>query len=533
MCVHVGKHPRGERTQSHDKMQAMAQAPPDLIGRLAVHYQLINMQQLATATQEQGRNPQARLGELLVQLGFINQTQLAQLLEAQRQYLSQQGGSSGGGAAPARPPTARRAGGTIVGQAPAPAHANIPGLPGGRRPRPKPPAAPAAPPQSPPAPPSPNRAQTGSQPRHAQSGPQAQPRPEVRVDPQRLQWLHRVLARGCEMDASDVHIHSGSPVKVRVYHALNVLMPDVLSAQEAESVLIPAMTPAQREVYFQKGEIDFTYAVPHVGRFRANIYNQQTGPCGCFHYIPEEPPHITDLGLPTSIARVVNHTNGIVLVTGAAGSGKTSTMAALINLINEERADHILSIEDPIEYVHASKRGIVNQREVTRHTHSFAAALHSALREDPDVICIGELRDLETISLAMSAAETGHLVIGTLHTQGCIRTINRIIGAYPPSQQPQVRTMLSESLRAIISQKLIARADHSGMVLAYELLIANVASANLIRENRTFQLGQVLQMGRGRGMRAMDESLMELVRQGLITKQTAAREADDPRPFSS
>ncbi|MGD8862281.1 MAG: PilT/PilU family type 4a pilus ATPase [Myxococcales bacterium] len=517
----------------------MPQAPPDLIGRLAVHYQLISMQQLAAATQEQGRNPQARLGELLVQLGFINQTQLAQLLEAQRQYLAQQGDGAGGAppppAQPARPPAARRAGGTIVGQAPAPAQANIPGLPGGRRPRPRPPAGPAAPRQAPPrpSPPSPGRAQTGPEPRHARSGPQAQPRPEVRVDPQRLQWLHRVLARACEMDASDVHVHSGSAVKVRVYHALNVLIPDVLSAQEAESVLIPAMTPEQREVYFEKGEIDFTYAVPHVGRFRANIYNQQTGPCGCFHYIPEEPPHITDLGLPTSIARVINHSNGIVLVTGAAGSGKTSTMAALINLINEERADHILSIEDPIEYVHPSKRGVVNQREVNRHTRSFAAALHSSLREDPDVICIGELRDLETISLAMSAAETGHLVIGTLHTQGCIRTINRIIGAYPPSQQPQVRTMLSESLRAIISQKLIPRADHSGMALAYELLIANVAASNLIRENRTFQLGQVLQMGRGRGMRSMDESLMELVRQGAITKQAAARDADDPRPFQT
>ena len=188
-----------------------------------------------------------------------------------------------------------------------------------------------------------------------------------------------------------------------------------------------------------------------------------------------------------------------MLITGPAGCGKTSTMAALVNLLNEERSDHMLSIEDPIEYLHVAKRCVVNQREVNHHTRSFAAALRSALREDPDVICIGELRDLETISLAMSAAETGHLVLGTLHTQGAIRTINRIVGAYPPAQQSQIRTMLSESLRAVISQRLIPRADGSGMALAYELLLVNVAVANLIRENRTFQLGSVLQTGTQQG----------------------------------
>jgi twitching motility protein PilT len=353
----------------------------------------------------------------------------------------------------------------------------------------------------------------------------------VAYNPQRVQWLHRVLDHACSIDASDVHLHAETPVKVRVYHQLRDLMPDVLGKADVESVLVSVMTSEQREIYFRHGEVDFTYAVPSVGRFRTNIYNQHGGPAGCFHYIPAEPPTLGDLGLPNAAARLINHQNGIVLITGPAGSGKTSTLAALINLLNEERADHVLSIEDPIEYLHTSKRAVVNQREVNRHTRSFQAALHSALREDPDVICIGELRDLETISLALSAAETGHLVMGTLHTQGVIRTINRIVGAYAPSQQGQVRTMLSESLRAIISQKLIPRADGKGMVLAYELMMANVAAANLIRENRTFQLGQVLQMGRSRGMRAMDESLMELVKAGTITKRAAAHEAEDPRPF--
>ena len=333
------------------------------------------------------------------------------------------------------------------------------------------------------------------------------------------------------MQASDVHLHAGAPIKVRVFGVLNDLSNDVLSAKDAEAVLTSAMSADGREQFYDEGQTDFTYAVPHMARFRSNVYRQHSGPCGVFHFIPAEPPLLSELGLPTLAAKLINHHNGIVLITGPSGAGKTSTMAALINLINEERADHVLSIEDPIEYLHVSKRCIVNQREVNRHTRSFPAALKSALREDPDVVCIGEMRDLETISLALSAAETGHLVLGTLHTQGAIRTINRIIGAYPPTQQDQVRTMLSESLRAVISQKLLPRADGAGMVLAYELLMMNIAASNLIRENRTFQLASLFQTGKARGMRAMDDSLLELVQKGMITKREAALQADDPRHF--
>jgi twitching motility protein PilT len=456
---------------------AMTQPPPDLLGRLAVHYQLISMEQLAQATNEQSRAPHKKLGTILLELGYIDDNQLAQLLEAQRQYLAQQ---------------AQHA-------------AQAPNKPAGRAPPPPPP-----------------------QQQHRARPPGER---EVTFNPARVQWLNRVLQRAVSMNASDVHVHAGAQLKIRVYGALVDLMPELLSAEECGSVLVSAMDPKQREHYFEEGQVDFTYTVPHVARFRTNVYQQHSGPCGVFHFIPAEPPLLADLGLPNAAARLVNHKNGIVLITGPAGSGKTSTMAALVNLLNEERSDHVLSIEDPIEYLHVSKRCVVNQREVNRHTRSFANALKSALREDPDVICIGELRDLETISLALSAAETGHLVLGTMHTQGAIRTINRIIGAYPPAQQAQVRTMVSESLRAVISQKLIPRADRSGMALAYELLLMNVASANLIRDNRSFQLASVLQTGKARGMRAMDDSLVELVAKNVITKKEAALHADDPRQF--
>jgi twitching motility protein PilT len=451
----------------------MSQAPPDLIGRLAVHYKLVTMEQLSAATSAQTRAPNKKLGALLVELGFINPTQLAQLVEAQRQYLAQQ--------AQQAPQVLRQA-----QQAPRPA-------------------------------PPPPRGQPAAA--------------DNEAGPQRAQWLNRALQRACGMDASDVHVHAGSPVRVRVYGALVDLTPEVVSAKDAEAVLLAAMSSEYREAYEEEGQVDFTYTVPNVGRFRANVYQQHSGPCGVFHYIPAEAPLLSDLGLPAAVAKLVNHHNGIVLITGPAGSGKTSTMASLINVMNEERSDHILSIEDPIEYLHTSKRCVVNQREVNRHTRSFANALKSALREDPDVICIGELRDLETISLALSAAETGHLVLGTLHTQGAVRTINRLVGAYPPSQQAQVRTMLSESLRATISQKLIPRSDKKGMALAYELLLVNVATSNLIRENRTFQLASVLQTGRSKGMRSMDDSLTELVQKGMITKKEAALHAEDARLF--
>jgi twitching motility protein PilT len=467
----------------------MSQAPSDLIGRLAVHYKLISLEQLSAATQAQARSPTKKLGGLLVELGFINSTQLTQLVEAQRQYLAHQA----------------RQGAKVLREVQ----------------------------REPPARDLPREGPGGSRGAVIPID-QARARATEHTfvdEAQPMQWLQRVLQRAYAMEASDVHVHSGTPVKARIFGDLLNLQPAIVGAREAESVLLAAMGPDYREAFLEEGQVDFTYAVPGVGRFRANVYQQYGGLCGVFHHIPADPPMPADLGLPPSIARLIDHRNGIVLITGPAGSGKTSTMAALINLMNEGRSDHVISIEDPIEYRHKSKRCVVNQREVNRHTHSFGNALRSALREDPDVICIGELRDLETISLALSAAETGHLVLATLHTQGAIRTINRLVGAFAPKQQLQVRNMLSESLRAIISQKLIPRADRSGVALAYELLVVNAATSNMIRENRTYQLASVLQTGRSRGMRSMDDSLLELCSAGTISKKDALLHAEDVRVF--
>lgn len=448
----------------------MAASPPDLIGRLAIHYKLITMDQLREATRVQSHNPNKQLGHIMVELDQIDQKQLAQLVEAQRQQQAKK-------------------------QEPAP-------------------------------PPPPDR-----EPIEELEFDEAEEVQRPKTEAQ-IKWLNKVLAKAASMKASDVHIHAGIPIRARIYGQLINLSAEPLSSDHTESVLLAVLDEQQKEELAEEGQIDFAYAIPGVGRFRANIYGQHGGLCAAYHIVPEKPPSLADLGLPSSLAKLTNNHNGIVLITGTAGCGKTSTMAALVNLINEERNDHILTIEDPIEYVHKAKGCVVNQRAVHHHTRSFAAALRSALREDPDVICIGELRDLETISLAMSASQTGHLVLGTMHTIGAIRTLNRLVGAYPPSQQSQIRVQLSESLRAIISQKLIRRSDGTGMALALEVLLVNQATANLIRENKTFQINSVLQTGRKMGMIAFDDSLAGLVSAGKISKKVAKLHADNPANFA-
>jgi twitching motility protein PilT len=269
--------------------------------------------------------------------------------------------------------------------------------------------------------------------------------------------------------------------------------------------------------------------VEGLARFRANIFRQQSGFDGIFRAIQPEPPTLEDLGLPQDLARFTNYHQGMVLITGPTGCGKSSTLAALVDLINEERKEHLLTIEDPIEYQYTPKRCIVNQRSVHRHTGSFARALRAALREDPDVIVIGELRDLETISLAMTAAETGHFVLATLHTGGAIRTLNRLIGSFPSNQQDQVRKMLSESLRAVISQRLVRKADGSGQTPALETLVVTKAVGNLIRENKTFQIQSILQTGAAQGMVMLDQSIRALVKSGTISREEALLHVEDPK----
>ena len=299
----------------------------------------------------------------------------------------------------------------------------------------------------------------------------------------------------------------------------------------AAAAIAEILSPAEREILERTGQVDLAYDAPGLGRFRTNVYRQARGTDAVFRAIPPEPPTLESLGLPASLAKFADYHQGLVLVTGPAGCGKSATLAALVHLINASRRDHIITIEDPIEVIHPSLSCVVNQREVGNHTQSFSRALRAALREDPDVIAIGELRDLETISLAITAAETGHLVIATLHTSSAIRTINRLLGVFPPNQQEQIRTMLSESLRAVISQRLVARADGTGRVAALEILIATKAVGNLIRENKTFQLKSVLQTGSTHGMFLLDFSLTELVKSGVITKEEGLRHAEDPAKF--
>ena len=339
--------------------------------------------------------------------------------------------------------------------------------------------------------------------------------------------LHRFFEAAAEAAASDVHVHAGQPLKMRQFGQLVPISDKPLSPEATDQVLGELLTPWQRRQLDEHGEVDFAYMVADVGRFRANVYRHHAGTNGVFHFVPPSPPTLDELGLPSNLARLTNFAQGLILVTGPAGCGKTSTLAALIDIINAERSDHILTIEDPIEYLHPSKRCVVNQRQVGRHTTSFARALRGALREDPDIICIGELRDLETISLALSAAETGHLVLATLHTGSSIGTINRIVGAYPPAQQPQVRAMMSESLRAIISQRLVPRADEAGVVPALEILYVNKAVGTCIRDNRTFQINSVLQTGKAQGMQRLEDALAELVRAGVISTRAAREHGGD------
>jgi twitching motility protein PilT len=302
-----------------------------------------------------------------------------------------------------------------------------------------------------------------------------------------------------------------------------------LDAEAAERMVLSMLDPAQREMLAARGELDFCQTFAGIGRFRANLYRGLRGLDGVFRFISATPPTLEQLGLPARLAKFTTYHQGMVVITGPSGCGKSSTMAALVNLINEERREHILTIEDPIEYVHTSKRCLVNQRSAGNHTQSFARALRAALREDPDVIVIGELRDLETVSLALSAAETGHFVLATLHTDNAIRTVNRLVGSFPADQQDQVRTMLSESLRAVISQRLLPRADGRGRAVALETMVVTRAVANLIRENKTFQIHSILQTGSSQGMALLDQSIRELVSKGEVKAEVAARFVEDAK----
>jgi twitching motility protein PilT len=304
-----------------------------------------------------------------------------------------------------------------------------------------------------------------------------------------------------------------------------------LPANVTRDALFSILNDKQRAALEAAGELDFCHAIPEVGRYRVNAFLQRRGWCASFRVIPNLPPTFADLRLPGRLTELLDYHQGIIIVSGPAGSGKSTTLAAIVNLINETKADHVITLEDPIEFVHPVKSALVNQREVGTHTVSFARALRAALREDPDVIIVGEMRDPDTIRLALTAAETGHLVIGTLHTTSAVATIDRLVKSFPPEEQPQVRMALSESLKYVVSQSLLPRKDGKGRVAVYEVLKGTMPVGNLIRDNKTFQLASMMQIGRNVGMQTVDIALMDLVDAGLISPEAAWRRAEKPETF--
>ncbi len=345
--------------------------------------------------------------------------------------------------------------------------------------------------------------------------------------------LHAVLAFLVQQSGSDLHIARGSAPLVRIRgHLAPIQGHPELTAQAIQSTLYAILTQKQRERFEENLELDFAYAVPGASRFRVNIYRQRETMGAVFRVIPFEIKTLEQLGVNPRISTLAALPRGMVLVTGPTGSGKSTTLAALIDLANRTRHDHIMTVEDPIEFLHQNKNCLVNQREVGEDTHSFGNALKHVLRQDPDIILVGELRDLETISVALTAAETGHLVLGTLHTQDAAQTVDRIIDVFPPEQQQQVRVQLAGALQGIVSQALVRSADGKGRVAATEVLFATGAIRNLIREGKTHQIYSAMQAGAQQGMQTMDQCLAELVKQNRVQFEQAlekAHHADDFR----
>jgi twitching motility protein PilT len=342
--------------------------------------------------------------------------------------------------------------------------------------------------------------------------------------------LDAYLDEARKIGASDLHFQVDAPPFVRLHGELVYLKHPTLGPGDTEPKILEILNEFQKDVFRKHNDLDFCYEASH-GRYRANVCRQRKGVDSVFRVIPSTIPTVEGLHLPPIVKKFTEYRQGIVLITGPAGSGKTATMAALVDIINEKQHDHIVTVEEPIEYIMDSKGCNVSQRNVRVHTDTFASALRSAMRADPDYICVGEMRDLETMSMAITAAETGHLVFGTLHTTNAVRSVDRLIDVFPPKEQDQIRAMVSESMRGVISQQLIPRADGTGREPALEIMFATPAVANLIREHKTFQLPSVLQTGSRLGMVTMDDSLAELVRQKLVTRETAAYYAESPDRF--
>ena len=342
--------------------------------------------------------------------------------------------------------------------------------------------------------------------------------------------IAQLLAFSVKNNASDLHLSAGVPPMIRVDGDVKRVNMPALTHKDVHSMIYDIMNDKQRKDFEEFLETDFSFEIPKLARFRVNAFNQSRGAGAVFRTIPSDILSLEDLQAPIIFKDISMYPRGIVLVTGPTGSGKSTTLAAMIHYVNENKPDHILTIEDPIEFVHESKRSLINQREVNRDTLGFGEALRSALREDPDVILVGEMRDLETIRLALTAAETGHLVFGTLHTSSAAKTIDRVVDVFPAQEKEMVRSMLSESLRAVISQTLLKRTG-GGRIAAHEIMIGTPAIRNLIREGKIAQMYSAIQTGQGQGMQTLDQNLQELMVKGLISKEEARFKAANKENF--
>lgn len=342
--------------------------------------------------------------------------------------------------------------------------------------------------------------------------------------------INNLLTQAVKSDASDIHLSAGYPPVVRIDGKLQQIKGKSLTKQDLEDVIVQILDDYQMERFQKDLEYDLGYSVPGIAQFRTNVFNKLGGFGIAFRVIPDRIRSLSELGMPQGVINLSRRNEGLILVTGPTGHGKSTTLAAMIDTMNEERKSHIITIEDPIEYQHKKKNCLIQQRELGQHTHSFSAALRSALREDPDIVLVGEMRDLETVGLALTAAETGHLVLSTLHTRNSPDTINRIIDVFPAAQQGQILAQISSSIIGVISQRLLPTVT-GGRVAAIEVMTATSAIRNMIREKKIHQITSVMQSSKGEGMMILDDHLMSLFRAGRIDRQTAAKYASEPDKF--